>query len=302
MPLKRLKFSRILIYAYHCTIVFRFCLRLTRRFLKKNSHDSRILLFHEINSFEEKSFENIIRNSNKRHSILDPNDLSSVPMAIRARTGREVFVTFDDGFESDFKIAQEVLNPMGIKAIFFVIPGFIEATDKGHSKEFLRDQLYSGISKEFKIPSNLRSMSWDQIRTLVEQGHIIGSHSMSHRRLSEITELGELEYEIIESGKVIEKQIDAKVRHFAFPFGNVTGFSKPAADIAIANYEFVFSGIRGSNFRLPRGRILRRETVFPWDPKGFELAVLAGGADKRYEKQLKILDSWCEQSTESNWS
>jgi hypothetical protein len=32
------------------------------------------------------------------------------------------------------------------------------------------------------------------------------------------------------------------------------------------------------------------------------LAVLAGVADKRYEKQLKILDSWCEQSTESNWS
>ena len=293
---------RRLITWYHLTIAINF--RVLRFLRKRNNMNSelRILLFHEINGNEKNRFREKLELIDNYYTFSQPDDFIKSSVSDRIDMEKQVLVSFDDGFESNFHVAQEILNPKGIKAVFFVIPAFVEATSREGSEQFVTDYLYPSARKESRIPKHLRSMSWDQIRTLVEQGHIIGSHSMSHRRLSEITELGELEYEIIDSGKAIEKEIDAKVRHFAFPFGNVTDFSKPAADIAIANYEFVFSGIRGSNFRLPHGRILRRETVFPWDPKGFELAVLAGVADKRYKKQLKILDSWCEQSTESNWS
>jgi peptidoglycan/xylan/chitin deacetylase (PgdA/CDA1 family) len=135
--------------------------------------------------------------------------------------GRQVLLTFDDGFESNYRVAQEILNPLGIKAIFFVIPEFVNTVGVENQWQFIETRLYPGQAAR-AIPSGLRSMTWDQIRELSNQGHVIGCLTRTHARLSELHKEKLLVEEIVASGDEIEQRLGVKVEDFAFTFGTLT--------------------------------------------------------------------------------
>jgi len=282
---------RSLIWVYHLLIVVKY--RAKRLFESKNyrQSDLRILLYHEISRHEVSDFTRQIDSCLKEWTFADPNTLGQVLSEQSSERIKHLMLTFDDGFSSDFRIAQDVLNPRGIKAIFFVIPEFVNSASNEQQEQFIYHQLYPGV-KERRVPAHLRSMSWEQIKLLSSQGHVIGSHSMSHKNLSKVDREVELRHEIVDSGRIIESFIGKKVEHFAFPFGNLSSLSWSAIKIASDNYEYVYSGMRGSNHLQTKRFVFRRETVFPWDPIGFEVAVLAGAADSRFASSLKVLDDW----------
>ena len=282
---------RAIIWVYHLLIVVKYHTK--RIFNSKNYHrsDLRILLYHEISQHEVKRFTRQIDSCLKNWTFVDPNTLGQVLSERRSEDMKQLMLTFDDGFSSDFRIAQDVLNPRGIKAIFFVIPEFINSASNEEQEEFMYEQLYPGVNRR-KVPAHLRSMSWEQVKLLSSQGHVIGSHSTSHKRLSNVAMENELRHEIVDSGRVIESIIGTKVEHFAFPFGNLSSLSLSALKVASDNYKYVHSGMRGSNYLSTERFVFRRETVFPWDPFGFEDAVLAGAADSRFVGSLEVLDEW----------
>ena len=279
------------IWIYHFLITIKF--RVKCYFFPdiKNRSDFRILLFHEVNQFETNRFATKIDECAKNWTFVDPAKLEWGGSKPNASTNQDLVLTFDDGYSSNFEIAQTVLNPRGIKAIFFVIPEFIDSGDKGESEMFISEQMFPG-KRESNTPKHLKSMTWDQILLLSSQGHTIGSHSSSHKRLSEIPDEAELIHQVIDSQYLLEKKIGIKIEHFAFPFGDLKSISPSALKIALENYKFVYSGLRGSNQALRSGSVLRRETVYPWDPKRFELAVLAGENDSKFKKSLFVLDDW----------
>ncbi len=59
-------------------------------------------------------------------------------------------------------------------------------------------------------------MSWDQLRTLAAQGHLIGSHSKSHLILRDI-DVARVDEELVESKRIIEKELARPVPYFCFP-------------------------------------------------------------------------------------
>ena len=59
-------------------------------------------------------------------------------------------------------------------------------------------------------------MSWDQVRSLRDAGHIVGSHTLSHPNLAHITKR-ELAEECRESKKRLEAELGAEVIHFSYP-------------------------------------------------------------------------------------
>ena len=282
---------RAIIWVYHLLIVVKYYTK--RIFNSKNYRrsDFRILLYHEISQHEVKRFARQIDSFLKNWAFVDPNILGQVLSERKSEDVKQLMLTFDDGFSSDFRIAQEVLNPRGIKAIFFVIPEFINSASNEEQEEFIYEQLYPGAKRQ-KVPAHLRSMSWEQVKLLSSQGHVIGSHSTSHKRLSSIVGDNELRHEIADSGRVIESIIGKKVEHFAYPFGNLSSLSLSALKVASDNYKYVYSGMRGSNHLPTKRFVFWRETVFPWDPIGFEDAVLAGAADSRFVGSLEVLDEW----------
>ena len=290
---------RQIVWMYHLLVTVKF--RIQRRLFRKSQAQTefRILLFHEVAKCEEERFASQIDACSRDWTFTNPAALGKSEVTSSASTQRSLVLTFDDGYVSSFDVAQTVLNPRGIKAIFFIIPEFVDLVDIDEQVQFIRTKLFPK-QRLNHIPPHLRSMSWEQVVQLCRQGHMIGSHSLSHTRLSDISGIDEFAREIVDSRRVIEEKTEQKVEHFAYPFGDLRSISPTALKIAREHYKFVHSGLRGNNSPLSSIRVLRRETVSPWDPVGFETAVLAGADDSRYRTALSILDNWTQFSSKSS--
>ena len=71
---------------------------------------------------------------------------------------------------------------------------------------------------ESRMPGHLADlmMNYDQIRSLAHQGHIVGSHTLTHPNVAYIHN-GEVQTELAESKRRLESQLNMQVRHFAYP-------------------------------------------------------------------------------------
>jgi peptidoglycan/xylan/chitin deacetylase (PgdA/CDA1 family) len=59
-------------------------------------------------------------------------------------------------------------------------------------------------------------MTWDEVRAAVKQGHIIGSHTLSHPNMAHIKE-DALRREMSESKNILERELGIPVPHFSYP-------------------------------------------------------------------------------------
>jgi peptidoglycan/xylan/chitin deacetylase (PgdA/CDA1 family) len=63
---------------------------------------------------------------------------------------------------------------------------------------------------------NRLMMSWEQARQLVKQGHIVGSHTVSHPNMAHVT-IEQAKSEFVHSKRRMEQELSADVVHFAYP-------------------------------------------------------------------------------------
>jgi peptidoglycan/xylan/chitin deacetylase (PgdA/CDA1 family) len=59
-------------------------------------------------------------------------------------------------------------------------------------------------------------MTWEQLRGLSENGHIVGSHTMTHPNLAFVN-LDDARWELLESKQRLESHLGQKVVHFSYP-------------------------------------------------------------------------------------
>lgn len=82
------------------------------------------------------------------------------------------------------------------------------------SQEKLLSEIETKLEVEpFAVPVML---TWSGARELISQGHIVGSHTLSHPNLAYIKS-DELRDEIVSSKTEIEKQVGSPVTHFSYP-------------------------------------------------------------------------------------
>lgn len=60
-------------------------------------------------------------------------------------------------------------------------------------------------------------LNWEQVKKLREQGHIIGSHTISHPNMAYVTNDDELLNEFVRSKALLEEKLKEPVLHFAYP-------------------------------------------------------------------------------------
>jgi peptidoglycan/xylan/chitin deacetylase (PgdA/CDA1 family) len=116
--------------------------------------------------------------------------------------GRVVAITFDDAYRDFFDCAWPLLRAYGFTATMFVPVGFVGGS--------------AGWDRSHGEPAEL--MSWDQIRAAQKEGAVFGSHSMTHRRLTTISE-SELLTELSESKARLETMLGTSQELFSYPFG-----------------------------------------------------------------------------------
>jgi len=205
--------------------------------------------------------------------------------------GRNLLLSFDDGFASNRVAAEQVLNPLGIRALFFVVSDFIALNNRGEARDFIARHIQPGTNVN-DLPEHLHNMSWADLEALLEQGHCVGGHTRTHARLSEIDAEPDLEREIIASADALALRLGVPIEHFAYTFGDLASFSENALAVARRRFRFVYSGLRGDNAKGVSPFALRRDASLAQDSMALLGAIAEGGADFHYARSCAQLDTW----------
>jgi peptidoglycan/xylan/chitin deacetylase (PgdA/CDA1 family) len=121
-------------------------------------------------------------------------DALTLDQVLEGRRGAAV--TFDDGFKDCMEYALPVLREYRVPATFFIVAGRVGGTD--------------AWMRVTSMPEE-RLMDWDDLKRLLEAGHVVGSHTLTHGALTEDEVLG--------SRALLEQKLGLPVRHFAYPRG-----------------------------------------------------------------------------------
>jgi peptidoglycan/xylan/chitin deacetylase (PgdA/CDA1 family) len=254
----------------------------------------RILLFHDIPDSAIDAFGRFAETVVRNHGVLTPAEAEAcltggAPSQFMPLSPRQpCLFTFDDGFISNRKIADVVLGPLGIKALFFVAPGLMDVSPEEQSWR-IADTVFDGRVEPENLPPWMRLMTWDEVGELKAAGHTIGSHGMLHRRLTYLAG-DQLDWEISEAADRLERRLGEPVPWYAYAFGDIGSISRSALEIIGQRYRFCRSGVRGAN--TPRtGRLALRADMVDLDaPFDYQKLTVEGGLDRLYREAREHLD------------
>jgi peptidoglycan/xylan/chitin deacetylase (PgdA/CDA1 family) len=153
-----------------------------------------------------------------------------------------VVLTFDDGYADTLTTAAPLMKQYGFTATCYVVSGAL-GTYNSWDADYVRERK--------------PLMSREQLDQWLAAGMEVGSHSLSHPRLHELSpEVAQ--HEIAESRAALRNLLGIPIEHFAYPFGAFT--SDIVASVRRAGYSSavtVLPGIaRASDDRLRLPRIL----------------------------------------------
>lgn len=90
-------------------------------------------------------------------------------------------------------------------------------------------------------PESYRGLTWSMVKEMSDRGLDIGSHSVSHPILTQVTD-SELDRELTESRKKIEGEIGRPVHSFCYPNGQESDFDKRTRQAVInAGYQYALA-------------------------------------------------------------
>lgn len=205
--------------------------------------------------------------------------------------GRNLLLTFDDGFASNRRVAEQVLRPMGIRAVFFAVSDFVSILDRDEARQFIAQHFELG-ARAADLPAHLYNMGWSDLEALLEQGHSVGAHTQTHARLSQISAEHDLEREIVTSADTLAQHLGVSIDHFAYTFGDLDSFSPQALAVARRRFRYVYSGLRGDNAGGVSPFALRRDAATARDSLALLGAYVEGTADLLYAQSRARLASW----------
>jgi peptidoglycan/xylan/chitin deacetylase (PgdA/CDA1 family) len=179
--------------------------------------------------------------------LMDLEDVSDCLSGTRAWPSKGVAVTLDDGYRCAHETALPILERSGVPATVFVVAGRV-----GETNDWVQRR---------KAPVR-ELLSWAELRHMSDRGISVGSHTLTHPRLPEVTP-GELSRELEDSRRMLEDGIGCPVTQFAYPFGQYNDVVRDAMERA--GYRAACSAQPGFNGPGVDPFALRRIDVYGQD-------------------------------------
>lgn len=161
--------------------------------------------------------------------------------------GRKVVLTFDDGYANVLEHAAPVLAQHGFRAVQFLVAHRIGGNN------------WWDVA-EGEVPERL--MNDAEIREWLRQGHEIGSHTLTHPRLTRLSPAQRRE-EIRASKHRLEDRFGVAIRHFCYPYGDCD--AAVVEEVRLAGYATACTHLQSgvSTAETPALELRRIEARYP---------------------------------------
>lgn len=168
-----------------------------------------------------------------------------LPYIQEKKKDKVVVITFDDGYQNVYEYARPILNTLGFTATNFIVTSQI-----------------GGVNKWMLAKGSLKAplMSAKEIKQWVADGHEIGSHTVNHVYMTQLSKQEQLS-ELQASKNALEQLLNQPITSFCYPFGDIDAAAIQAVQncgyqCAVATHK----GLARSDdnlFALPRISIIR---------------------------------------------
>ena len=130
---------------------------------------------------------------------------------------KPIVITFDDGYEDNVLTALPIMEKYKMRSTVFVVPSLVGTTEY---------------------------LSWEQVSEMQKHHTEIGSHTMSHVGMNEISSVDQRR-ELQESKTALEEHLGQPITFFAYPYGQFTAITQQL--LKDTGYRGACSGITGLN-------------------------------------------------------
>ncbi|MFH0855947.1 MAG: polysaccharide deacetylase family protein [Candidatus Omnitrophota bacterium] len=181
-----------------------------------------VLMYHSINpgaqkdnrlSITPETFKRQMRFLKDRHyNVITLEEAAAIIKSKKRPPARTLAITFDDGYKDNYTYAFAVLKEYDFPATLFI------------------------IVNEVGRPQGDR-LSWDDVKAMRASGiFTIGSHTLNHPYLTELTSRDDIIKEVRVSKEILEEKLGARVDAFSYPAGR---FNEEIRQIVIeSGYKF----------------------------------------------------------------
>ena len=176
------------------------------------------------------------------YRVISLADACRALFSTQALAGHAVVLSFDDGYENFAAEALPMLQEFGYPSVLFAVSGML-----GRRAAWLSD---SGEKPVL--------LSGQQLCELREARVEIGSHSVSHPRLSRL-DPQQAWHEIADSKAALEDVLGAAVDFFAYPYGDYSPAVRDA--VARAGYQAAVTCSRGAANTAPNPFEIPRKAI-----------------------------------------
>ena len=188
---------------------------------------------------------------------------------------KSVILTFDDGYRDNWELAMPLLSRYGFSATVFMVSDLVGGTNLWERNE----------SRQ-----NAEMMKLEHLREWLDAGFEVGSHGVSHRRVTTLNP-EELEEEVTKSKKDLEDLLGVDIKFFCYPNGNFNAAAVEALKKAgylgsVAIYEGASWQEPVEWFALPRLRVSDQDEpgIFRWKVSKYHSWL---GRARQFEKKIK---------------
>ena len=234
--------------------------------------DLLVLCYHATPTHWLESFEQqIVWLKQKGFKFMRPSEIDPFYEG-KQTNGPYVLFTFDDGLANNLHAAA-VLERHGAKAVFFLVPGFMETPQEGQATYYQRN-IRPEIDPDFEPIEERCAMTVDEVKFLLKNEHAIGAHTFTHTLVADELDIKKVEHEVLGSKNRLQEMFGLEIKSFCSINQTDLSVGPIAAELIRTNYVRHYTTFPGVNQSSDSQRcIYRRNTEVNWSQGEFKFAV-----------------------------